>query len=97
MYNLPKVRSLCSPKTGREVPNQFVIFIGDREYFQSYSSIIGYIDRSDKSGSVEIVLDENYWDYSRTTTKYRNEWLGWDTAKTRENIAKGVIKLANLN
>ncbi len=46
-----KVKQFRSPTSGRDIPNQFVITektnYGHRKYFQSYSSIIGYIDVDD--------------------------------------------------
>ena len=45
----------------------------------------------------KIVLDEYYWNYSRTTSKYRNEFLGFGVDECRKRIADGTIKLANLN
>lgn len=73
--------------------NQFRINIPKGEYFQSYDSIIAY--RSKDTGIT--YLDEVYWDYSRTTGKYRNEFLGEGIATTRERIRSGEYKLANLN
>lgn len=91
---------MVSPSSNKEVPNQFLINIVDKsgngnEYFQSYKSIIGY-----KNYSVypcEIVLDKDYWDYSVTTGKYRNQWLGETIAETRAKIKSGEYKLADLN
>ena len=86
-----KVSNLTSPKTGREVPNQFVIRDNGTEWFQSYQSIIG------KWEDGTIYLDEYYWDYSTTTSKYRNRWLGLTSQEVKRAINKGEIKLANLN
>lgn len=86
-YNLP------SPKTGNPVYNQFVI-IDDNgiEWFQSYRSII-----AKRTVKGEITLDNYYWDYSRTTTKYRNVFLGITTEETKKRIKEGRIVLDNLN
>jgi hypothetical protein len=86
-----KVSNFISPKTGREVPNQFVIRDNGTEWFQSYQSIIG------KWEDGTIYLDEYYWDYSKTTIKYRNLWLGLTSQEVKIAINKGEIKLANLN
>ena len=45
----------------------------------------------------EITLDEQDWDYSRTTGKYRNEFLGEGIEQTRKKIKEGTYKLENLN
>lgn len=87
-----KVENMTSPRSGREVANQFVI-TGDNgaQVFQSYGSIIAKIEGG------RVTLDEHYWDYSRTTSKYRNEFLGEDTETTRKKIASGEYTLTNLN
>ena len=87
-----KVRNMFS-QNGNQVANQFIIETPEGTYFQSYRSIIAFIDK--KTG--EITLDEYYWDYSRTTGKYRNEFLGEYIADTRAKIESGEYKLADLN
>jgi len=76
---------------GNKVPNQFIIEHKGKEYFQSYNSLIA-VKEGDK-----ITLDEYYWNYSRTTSKYRNEFLNELTDDTRKKIKDGIYKLANLN
>ena len=74
-------------------PNQFEIEdVQGRRYFQSYESTIIYIT---DSGSVN--LDEKYWDYSRTTSKYRNIFLGETKKETEQKIKTGEYQLLNLN
>lgn len=90
-----KVENMVSPSSGREVANQFVIYVGDKVYFQSYKSIIVMIDNSVYPHPV--YLDKTYWDYSVTTGKYRNNFLGETIAETRQKIASGEYKLADLN
>lgn len=77
---------------GNTVPNQFIINTPEGEYFQSYRTIIAF-----KANDGQITLDEGMWDYSRTTGKYRSEFLGENTAETRKKIKSGEYKLANLN
>jgi len=88
-----KVKNLKSSR-GNSIPNQFEIYDYDNNsaYFQSYNSIIVKIDRDG-----QVWLDEYYWDYSRTTSKYRNVFLGNTTKDCRDNIKSGVYKLKNLN
>ena len=76
---------------GNTVPNQFIITDNGDEYFQSYRSIIA------KRSEGKIYLDDYYWDYSVTTGKYRNEFLGEGIAETRKKIASGEYVLTNLN
>ena len=86
-----KVRNMFG-RTGREVPNQFIIETDQGKYFQSYKSVIAFKDNDNK-----VTLDEKYWNYSRTTGKYRNEFLGEYIELTRDKIASGEYKLADLN
>lgn len=89
---IPKVKSMNSPRTGSPVANQFLIEMGDMEVFQSYSSVIGT-----KDAQGNVTLDQDTWDHSVTTSKYRNQWLGLTTKETKERIADGRIQLAPLN
>ncbi|KKM03661.1 hypothetical protein LCGC14_1772170 [marine sediment metagenome] len=45
----------------------------------------------------EIYLDETYWDYSKTTGKYRNIFLGENKAETQKKIDSGEYILTDLN
>ena len=87
-----KVQNMIGPR-GHAVPNQyhFTDDAGNR-YFQSYSSIIAKI-----SPSGAVTLDEEKWDYSVTTGKYRNIFLGESKKETLAKIELGLYKLANLN
>ena len=79
--------------SGNSVANQFTIHTPRAILFQSYNSIIAKIDRRTN----KITLDKYYWDYSRTTGKYRNQFLGEGIAETRKKIKSGEYKLKNLN
>jgi len=86
-----KVENMTSPQ-GNKVANQFIIIDDDNnDYFQSYRSIIA------KRSQGQIYLDEYYWDYSRTTGKYRNEFLNETIAETRAKIKSGEYILTDLN
>ena len=65
----------------------------EKETFQSYNSIIAV--KNYKTG--KTYLDFYYWDYSVTTGKYRNEFLGEGIAETRRKIKEKIYKLKNLN
>ena len=64
--------------------------------FQSYDSIIAVKINMDNEKDY-IMLDKTYWDYSRTTGKYRNQFLGEDIKTTRKKIKSGEYRLADLN
>ena len=79
--------------SGNAIPNQIKITddSGNR-YFQSYNSIICKITREGT-----VILDEKYWNYSKTTSKYRSIFLNEPTGTTARKITSGEFKLANLN
>lgn len=98
-----KVENMTS-SNGNKVANQFIIT--DRvkngalwdvvEYFQSYKTIIvkkTYLG----GGAIKIELDRNKWDYSTTTGKYRNLFLGETKRETEKKIKSGEYILTNLN
>jgi hypothetical protein len=78
-------------RNGNAVKNQFIITIGNACFFQSYDSIIV------KKENGKITLDQNYWDYSQTTGKYRNIFLNETKKETEIKIKNGIYQLANLN
>lgn len=94
-----KVENMDSPRTGSPVANQFIIRVGNQTYFQSYKSIIvkKYFCDSANCFNEHIVLDKTYWNYSVTTSKYRNEFLGENTKETRVKIESGDYTLTDLN
>ena len=79
-----KITQMVSPTTGKPVPNQYTIRVGRYEFFQSYNTVIARRDVY----SGEVVLAD-MWNYSRTTSKYRNEFLRETTAQTKSKIARG--------
>ena len=87
------VQNMESTRSFNKVPNQFIITDDDgNRFFQSYDSTVAKID---KEG--QITLDEETWDYSNTTRKYRNVFLKMDSKEIKKAINKGEIILANLN
>ena len=74
------------------VKTQFLIHVEAGAYFQSYNTIIAFIDNNGK-----ITLDEDKWDYSVTTSKYRNKFTGLTTQETKKKIESGEIQLVDLN
>ena len=102
-----KVRNMTN-KNGREVPNQFIIdgaiikvpkqgavseILVERfgTAFQSYDSIIAFQCQG------RTWLDHNMWDYSTTTGKYRNQFLGETKKETQTKIDSGEYILTDLN
>ena len=95
-----KVVNMISPQ-GNRVPNQFIITTTDAEgrevkYFQSYQSfIVRKVYEAD--GTVQVTLDREKWDFSCTTGKYRNQFLGESKAETERKIKAGQYRLDDLN
>ncbi len=72
--------------------NQFILIEQDKVTFQSYQSIIAVKDASGK-----VTLDSKFWDYSKTTGKYRNLFLNETKQETLAKIKAGTYTLASLN
>ena len=94
-----KVQNMTS-NNGNKVVNQFIVTTdtpqGFETYFQSYDSVIA-LKRRRAGRMPETYLDEYYWDYSRTTGKYRNQFLGESKAETQKKIDSGEYILTDLN
>lgn len=85
-----KVKSLTN-SNGNKVANQFVVTTAEGTFFQSYGTIIaGYTNDG-------LVFDADYWNYSRTTSRHRNNFTGFDTPETKKRIKEGKIKFQQLN
>ena len=87
-----KVTQMTSPRSGNPVANQFEIRTPKGLFFQSYDSIIALVDKKNN-----IILDEYYHDYSRTTSKYLSSFLGISTQDRKLMIKSKEIKLKDLN
>lgn len=98
-----KVTQMRNAK-GVPVKNQFILDGVNKagnvcKRFQSYDSIIVEIEQARTDSGIQIVtyLDKLYWDYSRTTSKYRSLFLGETTDETKKKIKSGEYQLVNLN
>jgi len=87
----PTVTNMTS-NNGNKVPNQFIIWTEDAQYFQSYQTVIA---KRDNEGN--IYLDKNRYDYSVTTSRYRNKYLNMTTKEIEKKISVGEIVLTDLN
>lgn len=85
------VQNMTSPN-GNTVPNQFIVWTDNARYFQSYRTVIVRIDNDGK-----ITLDRDYWNYSKTTARYRNMFLNETSKETERKIKDGTYALDNLN
>lgn len=82
------VQNMCSITTGKEVPNQYILTYTNGKVFKSYGSII-VIKYDDK-----VYLTKK-WNYSVTTGKYRNQFLGEGIKETKEKLTKGIYKIVS--
>ena len=71
--------------------NQIVISDLTRRTFVSYGVAIAQIVMG------KVHLDSRYWNYSKTTAKYRNEFLRETTKETQSKIDSGEYILTDLN
>ena len=88
-----KTRSLCSPRSGKPVANQWVITTQNGEMFKSYETMIAI-----RSWDGQVMLDHD-WDYSATTLKYLKIFLDVSLSKSeiQKRIDDGIFQIGNLN
>lgn len=82
-------------------PKQFILTGTDPtanpvRVYQSYGSTIVHITTYPQ-GEKRVELDANAWDYSKTTSQYRNKFLNETTADTKAKIKSGEYTLTDLN
>ena len=71
---MAKVENIIS-NNGNVIPNQLIIYEDNGDItFQSYDSIICQI-RDGALGYEKVVVFGSNWNYSTTTSKYRNKFL----------------------
>ena len=89
-----KVRNITG-NSGNKIANQFIITddVGNT-FFQSYKSMIV---KKPLEVWNKIQLDQKYWNYSNTTGKYRNIFLGETIKDTKAKIKSGEYILTDLN
>ena len=92
LNDIPLVETLRSPRSGRPIANQYIVYSKDYRTFQSYGSIIVAIDRSTR----QVYLNRTYWDYSKTISKHRAIFLGETTKETEAKIKSGEYILVDL-
>ena len=92
LNDIPSVEPLRSPRSRQPIANQYIVYSKDYMTFQSYGSIIVAIDNSTR----QVYLNRTYWDYSKTTSKYRAIFLRETTKETKVKIRSGEYILADL-
>jgi len=61
----------------------------DMEFLQSYKSVVVARIRG------KVYLDKNTYDYSKTTSKYRNRYLNVNNAEFKENLQNGKYTIVD--
>lgn len=77
-----KVRNLASPRSWRDVPNQYELSFENGRVFQSYETIIAVRLNG------QLYLTSSH-DCSNTTSKYATEWTGYNTRERRDGLKSG--------
>ena len=76
-----------------DVPNQVVIVDDDdNEWFSSYGVMVAKIEHNGQT-----YLDQRYWNYSKTTSKYLLKFLGFSSEKLKFSIKNNEVILTDLN
>ena len=69
----------------------FIITRGKKTYFQSYNTLVAVVFNG------KVTLNENYYDYSKTTAAYLNRFLGVTQKEKMKRIESGEYKLKALD
>ena len=81
------VRNMTS-NSGNSIPNQFIVRTEYGRMFKSYDSNIAFIPYDEN-----IIYLGKDWNYSVTTGKYRNEFLGINKKELEARIEAGTAKV----
>ena len=81
------VQNLTSNQ-GNKIANQFQVTTDKGRFFQSYESVIVFIPNN--GGKIQLGAD---WEYSKTTGKYRNIFLGENKKETERKLKEGIYIL----
>lgn len=71
--------------------NQVIVTTRNGRMFLSYGVPVAFIRAKDG----QVFLNNGIWDYSKTTGKYRNKFLGETLKETRQKIKDGAYKVIN--
>lgn len=88
-----KVETLLTPR-GYHSYHLIIDVEHDGKYLIGYSKVIAFIPHSKFSS---VLLDKQFYDYSRTTISFRNKFLGVNSKKVENMIANKEYKLVDLN
>jgi len=89
-------RSALTTRGGNKAKDQFIENHPGFTLFKSYGTTI-VKTTFDDDGKRVIYLDRYYYNYSRTTINYRNQFLGVTSKQLEARIQDGTYLLTDLN
>ena len=87
--------STFKTRGGNTAKNQKIEWNPEYIMFISYDTNI--VKKTFEDGLPVIYLDQKYWNYSKTTSIYRSQFLGETTKETQSKIDSGKYILTDLN
>lgn len=88
-------KSFMQTRGGNYTKDQCIVYDSEYTLFVSYDTVI--VKTTFVDGIRVVYLDEEYYNYSNTTIRYRNEFLGETSAEVNKKIKDGTYLLTNLN
>ena len=85
------------PKAEVVGPNHIVIYVKGGKYLQSYDKIIAFVNEPREGESRKVYLDKEYWNFSKSTARHRNSFLGLSNSYVNDAVRNNVFIMKNLN
>lgn len=79
---------------GRPSATQIIIYRPECTVFRSYHSKVALT--TIENGQRKVYLDQNTWDYSRTTLRYLGQFLGLTVHGIKIRVASGEFILSDV-
>ena len=96
--SLIKIKPLKLSSNRSASPNHIVIMTPHWQALQSYQTIVAVTNRANFEIQIpQIDLDIQYWDFSKTTSRYLHEFLELSREDLQLRIRNGLINFQRLN
>lgn len=78
--------------------NSHIVTFNDNQSLLSYNRLIGIWNTSSNVVVLNssILYGAKLWEYSKTTAKHRNQWLGMDTREIKKHLKSGKFQEVEL-